>query len=121
VRLPRPPVLYLALIASLVVAWLVPQESILSLSVVPRFLAGAAVAFAPIFCANLVFAQRFSGVGTSTVAFGANLLGAMLGGAIEYIALISGYRFLLVLVAVLYGLAFLFVTVRGTHRGLASR
>ena len=113
VRLPRPQILYLALIAALAVAWLVPQESILSLPPVLRFLAGAAVAFAPIFFANLVFAQRFSGVGSSTVAFGANLLGAMVGGAIEYVALITGYKFLLVIVAILYGLAFLFALSRG--------
>ncbi|MFL5822779.1 MAG: spermidine synthase [Solirubrobacteraceae bacterium] len=113
VRLPRPQVLYLALLASLAVAWLVPQESILTLTPVLRFIAGAAVAFAPIFCANLVFAQRFMGVGSSTVAFGANLLGAMLGGAIEYVALVSGYHFLLVIVAILYGLAFLFASARG--------
>jgi hypothetical protein len=114
-RLPRPQWLYLALTASLAMAWLVPQESILSLPPVLRFIAGSAVAFAPIFCANLVFAQRFRDVASSTVAFGANLLGAMLGGAIEYVALISGYRFLLVIVAVLYGLAFLIATARGRH------
>jgi hypothetical protein len=115
VRLPRPQWLYLALTASLAVAWLVPQESILSLPPVPRFIVGAAVAFAPIFFANLVFAQRFRDVASSTVAFGANLLGAMLGGTIEYVALISGYRFLLVIVAVLYALAFLIATARGRH------
>jgi hypothetical protein len=32
----------------------------------------------------------------------------MLGGALEYSALITGYRFLLVIVAVLYALAWLF-------------
>jgi hypothetical protein len=113
VRLPRPQWLYVALIASLAVAWLLPQESILSLTPVLRFIVGAAVAFAPIWCANLIFAQRFRDVASSTVAFGANLLGAMLGGAIEYVALISGYRFLLVIVAVLYGLAFLIASARG--------
>jgi hypothetical protein len=113
VRLPHPRWLYLALAASLAVAWLVPQESILSLPPVVRFIVGAAVAFAPVFCANLVFAQRFRGVASSTVAFGANLLGAMVGGGIEYVALITGYRFLLVIVAVLYGLAFLLASSRG--------
>ena len=39
-------------------------------------------------------------------AFAANLLGAMVGGALEYVALITGYRFLLIVIAVLYGLAF---------------
>ena len=43
-----------------------------------------------------------------TSAFGASLLGAILGGALEYVSLITGFNFLLVMVAVLYGLAFLF-------------
>ena len=70
--------------------------------------ASVALAFAPIFLANLVFAQRFKDTGASTLAFGANLLGAMIGGALEYFALVGGFRSLLILVAVLYGLAFLF-------------
>jgi hypothetical protein len=113
-RLPRPRWLYLALISSLALAWVVPQQAILELAPVPRFICGATLAFAPIFCANLIFAQRFRGVASSTVAFGANLLGAMLGGTIEYVALITGYRFLLVIVAALYGLAFLIASARGT-------
>ena len=106
VRLPRPLILYALLIAALAVAWLVPQEAVLSLSPIPRFLAGGALAFAPIYLANLVFAQRFSGVETSSTAFAANLLGAMVGGALEYVALATGYRFLLILTGVLYALAF---------------
>jgi len=106
VRLLPPLVLYCALIAALAIAWVVPQESLLGLPVIPRFLAGSALAFAPVFLANLVFAQRFSGVEATGTAFAANLLGAMVGGTLEYFALITGYRFLLVLVAVLYGLAF---------------
>jgi hypothetical protein len=58
--------------------------------------------------ANLIFTQRFKDVATSATAFGANLLGAMVGGILEYTALITGYRALLILVAVLYGLALLF-------------
>ena len=77
----------------------------LSLSPAPRFVAATALAFAPIFLANLIFSQRFRDTASSTTAFGANLLGAMLGGALEYLALISGYRFLLVVIAGLYGLA----------------
>jgi hypothetical protein len=107
VRLPSPAVLYGALIAALAAAWLVPEESLVDLPIAVRFLAGAALAFAPIFLANLVFAQRFAGVDTSGAAFAANLLGAMAGGALEYLALITGYRFLLIVVGALYGLAFL--------------
>ena len=118
VRLPRPAVLYAALIASLVLTWLVPQQSLVGLPIVARFLAGSGLAFAPIFLANLIFAQRFSDVASSGPAFAANLLGAMVGGALEYVALITGYRFLLIVIGLLYGLAF--VTSRfltGRHTG----
>jgi hypothetical protein len=65
------------------------------------------LAFLPIFTANLVFTQRFKSTSASATAFGANLLGAMFGGLLEYASLIIGYRMLLVVVALLYGLAFL--------------
>jgi SAM-dependent methyltransferase len=106
-RLPRPGVLYLILVATLVVAWSLPPDKLLGLAPVPRFVAGVAVAFAPVFLANLIFAQRFKDVGASTRAFAANLLGAMVGGVLEYLAIVTGYRALLFAVAVLYGLAFL--------------
>jgi hypothetical protein len=44
------------------------------------------------------------------MAFASNLLGAMVGGAMEYIALITGYQALLLVVAALYALAWLFAT-----------
>jgi spermidine synthase len=102
----RPARLYIVLLASLVVSFVVPSERLLSLPIALRFVAAVVLAFTPIFLANLVFTQRFKDVGSSASAFGANLLGAMVGGLLEYGALVVGYRMLLVLVAVLYGLAF---------------
>ncbi|MGO9219637.1 MAG: spermidine synthase [Streptosporangiaceae bacterium] len=113
VKLPLPLVLYAALIASLLLTWLIPQEDLVSLPIAVRFLAGGALAFAPVFIANLIFAQRFSDVEATTTAFAANLLGAMVGGALEYLALITGYRFLLILVGVLYALALGFRLLHG--------
>ncbi|MFB7268133.1 hypothetical protein ACFCXH_39255, partial [Streptomyces nojiriensis] len=37
-----------------------------------------------------------------TSAFGANLLGALTGGALEYLALVTGYQALLLVAALLY-------------------
>jgi SAM-dependent methyltransferase len=108
VRLPRPTVLYAALLLSVLLAILVPVDRLLALPFALRFVAAVLLWFTPIFIANLVFAQRFRSVGESNVAFGANLLGAVLGGVIEYAALATGYTALAVLVAVLYGAAFLF-------------
>lgn len=107
VRIRRPLLLYPVLLAALALAWLVPGDLLLDLSPAPRFLVGVTVAFLPIFLANLLFAVRFKGVGESTTAFGANLLGAMVGGALEYLALVLGFNALLVVVAVCYGLALL--------------
>jgi hypothetical protein len=106
IRVRRVGLLWGGLAVSLFVAWIAPVQSLLSLDVVPRFLVATALAFAPVFLANLIFAERFRDVGESTVAFGANLLGAMVGGVVEYLSLVIGYRALLLVVAAIYGLAF---------------
>ena len=104
-RAKRPSLLYLALLAALAVSWVLPASVLLHLDFWPRLAAAVGVAFMPIFLANLVFAGRFRDVGDSTGAFGANLLGAMVGGLVEYTALVTGYQGLLLMVAALYGLA----------------
>jgi SAM-dependent methyltransferase len=101
-RLPRSAYLYAALLMAVLIGWLIQPHALLSLPLVPRFVAAVLIWFAPIFVANLVFAQRFRDVGASRVAFGANLLGAMVGGLLEYAALVTGYQTLALLVAALY-------------------
>lgn len=108
VRLRRPVMLYPALFAALGVAWLVSPDALLGLPWPARLVVAVALAFTPVFLANLIFSQRFRDVGSSTVAFGTNLLGAMLGGLLEYSALIVGYRALLIVAALLYLLAWAF-------------
>ena len=100
--------LYPLLFVGLLVAGLVPAEWLLSLDTVPRFFAATLLAFFPVFIANLVFASRFRDTADPTTAFGANLLGAMVGGVLEYLSLITGYRGLLVIAALLYALAWVF-------------
>jgi hypothetical protein len=106
VTIRRPVPLYVALLAALLIAWAVPADSLLSLSTIPRFVLAVLLAFTPILLANIIFSQRFRDTEDSAAAFGANLLGAMVGGLLEYTSLIFGYRWLLVMAAVLYGLAF---------------
>jgi hypothetical protein len=114
VRFRRPASLYVALFATLAVAWAVPPGSLLGLDPIPRFAAAVALGFGPVFIANLVFADRFRDVSASGIAFGTNLLGAIGGGILEYGALVVGYRALLIVVALLYALAF--VTGRSSLR-----
>jgi hypothetical protein len=117
IHIGRPGLLYALLFVTLAAAAVVPVESLLALSFPARFAAATALAFAPIFVANLVFAGRFRDAADPTAAFGANLLGAMVGGALEYLSLVTGYRALLFLAAGLYALAWAFgrQKVRQTH------
>lgn len=109
-QLRRPELLYGGLFGALAVAFALPPESLLIDPPELRYALAAVVAFAPVFLANLVFTYSFRDTRTADMAFASNLLGAMVGGALEYVALLTGYRVLLVVVAALYGLAWLFAT-----------
>jgi hypothetical protein len=65
--------------------------------------------------ANIIFAKRFESTAHPVTAFGTNLLGAMVGGCLEYAALATGYRWLLVICACLYLAAYL-ITPHGSDR-----
>ncbi len=106
-RPPPLPVVYLLLAGALLVDALIPPGVLLALPVVPRGLVAVVLAFLPIFFANLVFARRFTDTEDATSAFGANLLGAMIGGCLEYTSLIVGYQALLIIAGLLYAGAFL--------------
>jgi len=58
--------------------------------------------FGPVFCAGLMFSASFKHSPAVASDFGANLLGAMAGGVAEYLALVKGYQFLLILVGACY-------------------
>jgi SAM-dependent methyltransferase len=104
---PPLPVMYAILLGGLALAWLVPSSWLLSLPIGPRALAAITIAFLPIFAANVIFAKRFAETADPTLAFAANLLGAMVGGCLEYLALLFGYHALLILAGVLYVGAYL--------------
>jgi hypothetical protein len=103
VRKPIPrPLIIACVFVSLGVAFLVPNSALLALPVPIRLLAAIVLAFAPIFFANLLFTSRFKDAENPTAAFAANLFGAMVGGCLEYLSLVLGYQYLLVVAALLY-------------------
>jgi hypothetical protein len=106
-RTPPLRTVYVAIAASLLVAYLVPNSLLLDLPLIPRVPAAVILAFTPIYFANVAFAKRFATTDDSRAAFAVNILGAMVGGCLEYLALLTGYRNLLVLTALLYLAAFL--------------
>ena len=110
--------LYAALFAVIAVGYLAPPDSLLLEPAWLRYVVAGGLTFAPVFVANLVFSRSFRDTRTADMAFASNLLGAMVGGAVEYLALITGYQALLLVVAGLYALAYVFAT---RFRRLADR
>src|SRR6266550_1256855 len=99
---PALPIMYGLLLGGLVLAWAVPASWLLSLTFLLRVPVAIVIAFLPIFAANVIFSKRFAATAHPTIAFATNLLGAMLGGALEYLSLAFGYRALLLIAAILY-------------------
>jgi SAM-dependent methyltransferase len=115
-RDPRP--LYVLLLLSLGIGFSLDPASLLIDPPWLRYLVAVAIAFAPVFLANLAFTYSFRDVARADMAFASNLLGAVVGGAIEYVALLTGYRALLLIAAGLYLVALLLAT---RFRFLADR
>ena len=62
----------------------------------------AVLMFSPILCAGLLFGSAIKRSTSLARDYGTNLLGAMVGGVGEYLSLVTGYRMLLVLIALCY-------------------
>ena len=118
-RTPPMPVMYAILFAGLLLAWLFPNEWLLAMPVPLRAVVAVTIAFLPIFAANVVFAKRFTDTTDPTAAFAANLLGAMVGGCLEYLGLIVGFPGLLLVGALLYAGAFVLMP-RSARLGSSS-
>ena len=109
-RFKSPLGLYLGLFGSIALALAFSPSALLIEPPSLRYVVAGALAFAPVFFANLVFSYSFRDTHAADMAFASNLLGAVVGGAVEYLALITGYGFLLVIVAGLYFGAWLLAT-----------
>lgn len=62
----------------------------------------AVLMFSPILCAGLLFGSAIKRSTSVARDYGTNLLGAMVGGVGEYLSLVTGFRVLLVVIAVCY-------------------
>jgi hypothetical protein len=72
-----------------------------------RFAVASVLTFAPVFFGNLIFSAALRNQPAPEHLFGWNLVGATIGGMLEYTSMIFGYRFLAVLVAVSYTVVFI--------------
>jgi hypothetical protein len=93
---------YAALLASLILVAVVDRQSILALDIGARLAWALVVIPLPIFFAGLIFSSALRSAPVASVALGANLIGAMLGGFSEYLSMLTGSAALMVIVIAAY-------------------
>lgn len=98
-------VAFAGLFLTLALAYFVPAEALFFPSKFVRGLAVAAVYCSPAFFAGLVFISSFKAIGFRAEAFGANLLGSLVGGLLESASYATGIKALVIMAAFLYLLA----------------
>ena len=100
--------IYFPLLASLMIVAFVPKEFILSQRLEIRLAWSLLAAPLPIFFAGILFSTAFRSVQHASAAFGANLIGATVGGFCEYLSLIVGTSSLFYIVFAAYAASALF-------------
>ena len=96
---------YAGLFAVVVIVYLFPLQRLLGLPFWAQVLAAGLRVAAPMFFAGIIFARWFQQTKTPSSALGANLIGAVLGGLLEYLSLVIGLRHLYLLVLVFYAVS----------------
>jgi len=94
--------LFGALFASLAVAYLVPASSLLMLGTVGQWVLGGLMVALPVFFAALIFSTLLGRRMDGARALAYNLLGAIIGGVLEYSSMVIGIKGLYLLAAALY-------------------
>ena len=101
---------YTGLVASLLVSFTLQLQGVLGGGLGPSIAYGFVVLL-PVYFAGLVFARSFAQAPAAGPAIGANMLGAVMGGWVEYSSMAFGIRSLALLALVFY-LASFFCLVR---------
>lgn len=114
----HPPWLFGGLILSLLFLYFFPLRNLLNFNFFSKiFLAGMLLAL-PVLFSSLIFALLFKRTKDAGVALGSNLLGAVLGGFMEYLSMIYGLNVLYLIALGCYCAAALwFMRVEGAGAG----
>ncbi|MDZ4229585.1 MAG: spermidine synthase, partial [Candidatus Veblenbacteria bacterium] len=106
------PFWYAGLGAMLLAQYLVPLPQLLALPDVTKYLAVSLLTLLPVFFANIIFSLTFKSSQENDFNFASNILGAGVGGILEYAALVTGYRHLILMILLCYAVAFFFAQRR---------
>jgi hypothetical protein len=94
--------MYAPLLATLALLLIVPRESVLEFDFTGRMLWTLLMVPLPVFFAGIIFSTTFREAASPSAVFGANLIGAMLGGFCEYLGMAVGNHRLSILVITAY-------------------
>ncbi|HXT18710.1 MAG TPA: hypothetical protein VN706_24005 [Gemmatimonadaceae bacterium] len=94
--------MFAGLFATLAIAYAVPASALLPLGAAAEWIAGGFMVALPIFFAALIFSTLLSRRSDASRALAYNLLGAILGGVLEYSAMALGIKAMYIVAALLY-------------------
>jgi hypothetical protein len=101
---------YAGLFVAIGLNWLLPLRDFAGASLPVRLVLVGGLTSLPVFFSGLIFAHSFKRTDDPAGALGANVLGGVLGGVLEYLSMVMGLRFLFVLIAGFYALSALALT-----------
>jgi SAM-dependent methyltransferase len=105
---------FVALFGSVLLLWWLPVEWLGNLPLLLRGVAGGLLTGLPIGLAGVIVPMLLQRAAQPAVALGANLLGAVLGGCLEYFSMLGGLRSIALMALVLYLVAFLIIRRKQT-------
>ena len=94
--------LFVGLLGALALAYAVPASALLRLGNIAQWTIGGFLVALPVFFAALIFSTLFRRRTDSTRALAYNLLGAIVGGMVEYSSMVFGIKALYLLAAAIY-------------------
>jgi hypothetical protein len=112
--------LYLPLFATLLLLLVVPRETILAQPFALRLGWSLLAVPLPVFFAGLIFSTTFRSARSPAGAFGANLIGATVGGFCEYLGMWLGTPALGLIVAGAYGASLACILLSKRRAALAA-
>ena len=105
--------IFLLLFLSCTISIVFPLANLLFVeNMTSRYFIASLLVFSPIYFANLIFSSLFKNLANAECYFGWNLIGATLGGLLEYFSMLWGYTSLAFLVLACYALVFLLFNFR---------
>lgn len=111
---------YAALSAALLFNYVVSLRALLELGFWAQVVVAGVQVAGPLFFSGVIFARWFERAENTSSALGANLMGAVVGGLLEYGSLAVGLRELYLVALLFYALSFVF-TFGGVSGRFAER